>query len=251
MAERRSGRALVASATLACVTAAVAFAQPLPPPPDTSGVCPSLEEDGLLCSADLLSGDCDDFVGAADRLGALYRSQLAKLPDSEAALKATAWWGCGPDSFAGVRALLARIGSPRAQQVLSSEPYKSLAAPPPLSSAEPTAPPELQPDCENLEKPAERTACAGVWLETVRDEHRRALASCQPLVPPGLRDDFARDESSFEKALPGRCAAQAVGASTPAESAFLRSRCLATAIGERTEAMRQTYPDCAAGDRGR
>jgi hypothetical protein len=58
-------------------------------------VCSAIEEDGMLCSADPMSGNCADFLAVADRLGALYPSELAKLPDSKEQLETTIWWGCG------------------------------------------------------------------------------------------------------------------------------------------------------------
>jgi hypothetical protein len=46
------------------------LAQQYAPPPDASIVCPAIDEDGMLCSADFMSGNCVDFVSRADQLGA-------------------------------------------------------------------------------------------------------------------------------------------------------------------------------------
>jgi hypothetical protein len=66
---------LVAIARFAAAFGWVASAGPVAaqqyaPPPDTSIVCPAIDEDGMLCSADFMSGNCADFVSRADQLGA-------------------------------------------------------------------------------------------------------------------------------------------------------------------------------------
>ena len=70
--------------------------------------------------------------------------------------------------------------------------------------------------------------------------HRRAAASgprrepsvlarCQPLVPDGLRDDFAESQATFQSLLPTRCNAQAAGFDDKSMQTFIRSRCLVNA----------------------
>ena len=221
-----------------------ADAQQGPPPPSTSVVCPGIEEDGMLCSADLMSGNCDDFVSAADRLGALYRSELDELPDSQQSLLTTSWWGCGPNSLGDVKALLLRIGTPHALAVLQNPPYPSLAGPPP-----PPPPPGLsdpQLVCDELSSPAERNACIDVRLQAARNDHQRVLERCRSLVAPGLLDDLNQDEASFTALLPTRCDAQAAGQDDEGLATFVHSRCLVQALTDNTRGMLAAHPECAA-----
>jgi len=224
-----------------------ATAQQGPQAPPSSIVCRGIEEDGLLCSDDPISGNCDDFVSKADRLGALYRSELDELPDSKASLLTTNWWGCGPNSLGDVKALLVRIGTPRALAVLQSEPYPSLpGAPPPPPPPPGLADPQLR--CDDLSDPAERNTCIGVRLQSARADHQRALERCRDLVPPGLRDDLVQDEASFAALLPARCDAEAAGLDDPALKTFVRSRCLAQALADNTRGMLAAHPECAGPD---
>ena len=225
----------------------LAAAQQGPPPPSSSVVCPGIEEDGQLCSDDPMSGNCDDFVSAADRLGALYRNELEELPGSKESLLTTSWWGCGPNSLGDVKALLVRIGTPRALAVLQNEPYPSLAGPPPP----PPPPPGLgdpQLRCDDLSNPDEQNACIGVRLQAAQADHQRALERCQELVPPGLRDDLVQDQASFTALLPVRCDAQAAGVDDPAQKTFVRSRCLVRALTDNTRGMLAAHPECANGN---
>jgi hypothetical protein len=241
-------------ARLACVAATLiwaaipgpAAAQEGPPPPSSIGVCPAIEEDGLLCSADLLSGNCADFVAAADRLGALYRSELAKLPDSEASLLTTMWWGCGPGNLGDIAALLVRIGSPPALVVLQTQPYASIGvtqSPPPAPAPGSLAPP---PACDELSSALQRNACIGAQLQAARAENQSVFARCQSFVPPGLRDDFVDSQSSFQSLLPVRCDAQAAGVDEKSMKTFVRSRCLVQALTDNTRAMLTAHPECRA-----
>src|SRR5262245_54731314 len=140
-----------------------------PPPPPVSDVCPRIEEDGLLCSADLLSGNCADFVAAADRLGTLYRNELAQMPGSEGPLLSTTWWGCGPGNLFDITALLERIGSPRALAVLQTPPYATIVA---QRASAPAAPPPPAnapaPDCDALSGSLARNSCIGAQLQAAR-----------------------------------------------------------------------------------
>jgi hypothetical protein len=229
-------------AILAVTFAGSAAAQPAPAPPAASAVCPAIEEDGLLCSDDPMSENCEAFVSDADRLGALYRSELEELPDSRTSLLATNWWGCGPNSLAEVKALLVRIGTPQALAVLQREPYPSLpGAPPPP----PTGPADPQLRCDDLTDPAERDACIELRLRAARAKHQRALARCRGRVAPGLRDDLAHDEASFKALLPARCDAEAAGAPDQDSRAFVRSRCLVQALEDNTRGMLAAHPECA------
>jgi hypothetical protein len=232
-------------AALAIVPATLARAEDLdlPPSPASSLVCPGIEEDGLLCSADLLSGNCADFVAVADALGALYRSELAKLPDSEEQLQTTLWWGCGPGNLSDVKKLLVRIGSPRAQAVLQTEPYRSLPpvrveAPPPS-----TSPPTI--GCDDVWQPLEKTACIGSQLQAARAYQKNAFEACKAQVAPALRDDLVAEEASFQATLPARCDAQAADAGNAGEQAFARSHCLVVALTDNANAMLQAHPECA------
>jgi len=221
-------------------------AQQYAPPPDASLVCPAIDEDGMLCAADFMSGNCVDFVTRADQLGALYRSELKKLPGSEASLKTTIWWGCGPGNLQNIKTLLVQIGTPSALAVLQTEPYRSLppvrlpAPPPPLT---PSAAP---PQCQDLTNAIERNLCIGAQLQSARADHQRAFDRCKGLVIPGLRDDLLAAEASFEALLPGRCDAAADGADDKSLRNFSRSRCLVAALTDNTRGMLDAHPECAA-----
>jgi len=237
--------ARIAAALTWAASAGPAAAQPYAPPPSTSIVCPAIDEDGMLCSADFMSGNCDDFVSVADRLGALYRSELKKLPGSEGSLKTTIWWGCGPGNLQNIKTLLTQIGTAHALAVLQTEPYRSLPAvpPPPPPPPSPSAP---QPQCEDLTNPIERNLCIGAQLQTARADHKRAYERCKDLVIPDLRNDLLAAESSFEALLPGRCDAQADGSDEKSLRTFVRSRCLAEALADDTRGMLAAHPECAA-----
>jgi hypothetical protein len=200
----------------------------------------------MLCTADLLSGNCGDFVAAADRLGSLYRTELEQLPGSEQSLKTTMWWGCGPGNLEDITALLVRIGTPRALAVLQAEPYASIAAalsPPPPPASGPPAPP---PPCDELWSPLQRNTCIGARLHAARAENQSALARCQQLVAPGIRDDFVDSQSSFQVLLPVRCDAQAAGVDDKSMKTFVRSRCLVQALTDNTRGMLTAHPECQA-----
>jgi hypothetical protein len=238
--------ARVAATLLWAANAVPATAQEGPPPPSSAGVCPEIDEDGLLCSADLLSGNCADFVPAADRLGALYRSELEKLPDSQASLLATTWWGCGPGTLGDIAALLVRIGTPPALAVLKTQPYASLVvtpSPPPAPAPGSPAPP---PACDELSSPLQRNACIGAQLQAARAENQRVFARCQSLVVAGLRDDFVDSQSSFQSLLPVRCDAQVAGVDDKSMKTFVRSRCLVQALTDNTHGMLAAHPECQA-----
>jgi hypothetical protein len=221
-------------------------AQQYAPPPDASLVCPAIDEDGMLCAADFMSGNCADFVTRADQLGALYRAELKKLPGSETSLKTTIWWGCGPGNLQNIKTLLVQIDSPRAQEVLQTEPYRSLppvqiAAPPPAPT--PSAAP---PQCDELTNAIERNLCIGAQLQAARADHARAFERCKALVIPDLRDDLLAAESSFNALLPGRCDAQADQPDEQKLQTFNRSRCLIAALNDNTRGMLDAHPECAA-----
>ncbi len=226
--------------------AGTAVAQEYAPPPSTRIVCPAIEEDGMLCAADFMSGNCDDFVSTADRLGALYRAELQKLPGSEASLKSTRWWGCGPGNLQNIKTLLAQIGSPHAATVLQTEPYRSL---PPVQIPAPPPPPtpsSPQPQCDDLKTTIERNLCIGAKLQAARARHKSTFDRCKELVVADLRGDLLSAESSFEALLPGRCDAEAEAADDESLQTFERSRCLIAAQGDNTRGMLDAHPECAA-----
>lgn len=238
--------AQIAAALSWLAWAGPAAAQQYAPPPDASIVCPAIEEDGMLCSADFMSGNCADFVKRADQLGALYRAELEKLPGSEASLKTTIWWGCGPGNLQNIKTLLVQIGSPRAQEVLQTEPYRSL---PPVQIPAPTPPPTpsaAPPQCGDLTDAIQRNLCIGAQLQTARADHERAFERCKTLVIPDLRGDLLAAESSFQALLPGRCDAQADQPYEQKLQTFNRSRCLIAALSDSTRGMLDAHPECAA-----
>jgi hypothetical protein len=208
-------------------------------------VCPGIEEDGLLCSDDLMSGNCQDFVTKAAQLGALYRTELQELPESKASLLTTNWWGCGPNSLGDVKALLQRIGTPRALAVLRDEPYASVAGPLPPSPPR-AVEPQLQ--CDELSNPSERSACMATRLQAAQASHQRVFEACLKRVPPGLRGDLAQAEASFKAILPVRCDAQAAGSDDQDSRTFIRSRCQVMALEDNTRGMLVAHPECAAQD---
>ena len=225
-----------------------AAAQGDPPPPDTSAVCPSIEEDGLLCIADPLrmTGNCGDFVAAARRMSALYRAELAKLPDSKRSLLTTRWWGCGPDTLSDVKRLLVHLGTADARAVLALEPYPSLPEVPPPS---PPPSPEQPFSCIDLPKPVDRNICAGASLQAVRSDHEQRFTRCKALVADALRADLLATESTFEQRVKVLCEDDTNRANESAAAAsFDRAQCLIEAYRERTKAMLEMNPTCAADD---
>jgi len=222
-----------------------AAAQNVPPPPPEAIVCPAIEEDGLLCASDSLgmSGNCTSFVAAADRLGALYRAELKKMPSEKDSLLTTSWWGCGPPSLYDVKRLLVRLGSEPAAVVLTTEPYKSLPAvpgpPPPPPPAEPLA-------CVDLPSPVDRNLCVGAKLQAVRTWHQQAFANCKSVVTPGpLLDQLVAAESGFEARLKPLCEADTEEAGENAKfQSFDRAQCMVQAYQERTVSMFNLHPEC-------
>lgn len=229
-----------------------AAAQQGPPPPATSDVCPGIDEDGMLCSADLLSGNCADFVAAANRLGALYRSELEELPEaSEGSLLTTMWWGCGPGNFSDITTLLVKIGSPQALAVLRTQPYATIAAQRPAPTPGTPATPGLAappPDCDSVTDPLQRNTCIGAQLQAARSENQNLLARCQQLVPPALRGDFVDSQATFQSLLPTRCNAQAAGYDDKHTQTFIRSRCLVRALTDNTRGISTAHPECRAAN---
>ena len=230
--------------TAACaLLAASAGAQPAPPPDQ---LCPAIDEDYQLCSRDLLSGNCAEFVAAAETLAQLYQIQAAESPERGEMLLASNWWGCGSATLIDMKALLGRIGTPRAQALLAAEPFRRLpaaewqAAPPPSGPPAPA----VAPDCVSLPTPAEQAACAERDLAAARAAYRAALAACQAEVAPGLRDQLAQAERAWEAGVGPECEPDALEYSDPMLQAFARSRCLAEAARERTSSMLAAHPEC-------
>lgn len=234
-------------AALGAVVAIPAQAQDDPPPPPASIVCPGIEEDGLLCASDPLGldGNCVAFIGKADRLGALYREELAELPDSKQSLLTTSWWGCGPPSLMDVKRLLVSLGSRDALAVLKTEPYRSLPEVPP-------APPPSMPtesSCIDLQNPVDRNLCAGRRLAAARAKHQAAFDLCKTRVADALRGDLLSSETAFQNQSRALCEADTADAGEGAKlRAFDRAQCLVQAYDERTRAMLSVHPECAAGD---
>lgn len=202
-------------------------------PPDTEQLCPALPEDYELCSDDLWSGNCADFVVAAGRLGEIYRSELREHPGWILGLQTSIWWGCGEAHLAELRSLLERIDTPPARAVLAQEPYRSLEQPR-RPAARPPAPQEL--DCVAPSTPAERDACAARNLDRARAEYERVFGACRGRVASPLRSELVDAESSWEKLLPLECTGPA----------YTRDECLAHAYEERTQSVVAMHPECAA-----
>ena len=234
---------------LLCAAALPAAAQTDPPPSPESIVCPAIEEDGLLCGSDPLrmTGNCTSFIAAADRLGALYRDELQKLPNSKDSLLTTSWWGCGPSSLNDVKRLLASIDTERAAAVLMTQPYPSLPALPPPP---PPPPPDEPLSCIDLPNPVDRSLCAGAKLKVVRAYHEQAYAHCKSVVTPGpLLDQLVAAESAFEGQSSALCDADTAEAGESATfRAFDRASCLVTAYQRRTRSMFDLHPECRPDD---
>jgi hypothetical protein len=236
----RAARFAVAAALATAALSAAAQDQ-LPPPPASSAVCPAIDEYGRLCTQDRWSRDCGAFVEVADKLGALYRSERDKLPNSGDALLTTVWWGCGTATLSDVKRLLQKIGSKRALAVLKTEPYKILPNARPL----PAAPaPANVPSCDDLTEPAQMRACETTKLDTAQAAHRRAFAYCKSVVIADLREPLLSAESSWEEMLPELCEASGEGYDDPDRAAYMRERCMAESNVERTRAMFAAHPEC-------
>jgi hypothetical protein len=210
-----------------------------PPPdyraPETGDLCPRLAEDFELCAGDLLSGNCADFVGAAGRLGAIYRSELSRHPGWVTPLRTTVWWGCGSASLAEMGSLLGRIDTPEARAVLAEEPYRSLREEAAAARTPARMPPQPQePDCLAPATPAERDACAAAELARSKAAHESAFAACRSKVIPALASELMEAEKAWQVTLSGECPG----------AAYTRDLCLAQAYRERTESIAAMHPEC-------
>jgi uncharacterized protein YecT (DUF1311 family) len=225
--------------------ASAASAQPAPPPDQ---LCPAIDEGYQLCSNDLLGGNCGQFVAAAETLAQLYQIQAAESPERGEMLLTSNWWGCGSASLIDMKALLGRLGTPRAQALLGAAPFQRLpaaewqAAPP---MAAPPAP-GVAPDCVSLPTPSEQAGCAARYLAAARAAYQRALSACQAAVAPGLRDQLAQAEQAWQTGLGPECDSAAFEYADPTLQAFARSQCLANATRERTRSMLAAHPECQA-----
>ncbi len=209
---------------------------PVPPdfrPPDTSEICPALEEDYELCVGDTWSGNCPGFVTDARRIGEVYRSELSQHPGWIDALQTINWWGCGPAQLSDLRALLARLDTSEARVVLAQEPYRSLGA---AKAPAASAPPLEEADCVTPQTQAEREACAAQNLARAKAEHARVYGACSRTVAPGLADELVEAERNWEQLLALECAGDA----------YTRDECLAQAYDERAKSIESLHPECAA-----
>lgn len=228
---------------LAGPAAAQDDADNVPTAPNTSDLCPALEEDALLCASDPMSGNCVDFVKRAAKLGDLFNAQMTELPaGSENSLMTTEWWGCGPGPIPVVQRILFAIGSPQAMALLQKPPYSLLPPPPPP----PPPAPEPPVPCSDLSTQVDRNLCVAANLTWVRQQHDAAYQRCLQLVAQPLQDELVGEEKAFQAALPARCAAAALDDSDPKLSGFNRARCLVNAISDRTKGMLEAHPECAA-----
>ncbi len=235
--------AFVAWTAVGAISISGASAQPAPPPDQ---LCPAIDEGYQLCSGDLASGNCGQFVAAAETLAQLYQIQLAEAPGRAQMLLSTHWWGCGSASLVDMKALLARLATPRAQVLLRADPFQRLPAAewqaaPPRADAPPVA-----PDCVSLPTPSEQAGCADRDLAAVRAGYQGALDACRAAVAPGLRDQLAEAEQTWQTGLGPECDAAALEYADPTLQSFARSQCLANATRERMQSMLAAYPECPA-----
>jgi len=235
---------LAAGTAASAVFAAAAFAQPAPPPDQ---LCPAIDEGYVLCSGDLASGNCGQFVAAAETLAQLFQIQAAESPDRVEMLLATNWWGCGSATLIDMKALLARLDRPRAQALLRADPFQRLpaaewqAAPP--SAPAPAGPP-VAPDCVSLPTPAAQADCAARYLAAARAAYQSALQACQAAVAPGLRRELGEAEQAWQATLAPQCDSAAFEYEDPVLQSFARSLCLANATRDRTQSMLAAHPEC-------
>jgi len=201
-------------------------------PPPTSAVCPAIEEDFDLCSDDLLSGNCRDFVEAARALGRLYRFNAQREPDRENELRTTVWWECGTRNLGEIAALLARVGSPEARSVLQSEPYRSLSEPgfTAVPSPGPPAPPV---ECDALTSDSDRDACEARELAALKKRHEQLFEACRNLLPGSLQDELAGQERAWRMRLEAEC-------DDP--------ECLSSSIRHRDDEIQQAFPQCGPSE---
>ena len=186
------------------------------------------------------------FVAAAERLAALYRSELEGHPGWEASLKATVWWGCGSAHLSDIAALLERIDTPRARALLQSEPYEGVSREA-AGAAPSSAPPTAATDCNAPETAAARSECAGRELAAANAAHERVFEECKERVAPGLRPQLLGAESSWKRNRQTECAVEVAAYPDKDEDAraFVRARCLARTTRRRTQALLNTHPECA------
>jgi uncharacterized protein YecT (DUF1311 family) len=231
---------------LAASGAALAVESPAPSAPGAmpgQDICPAIAEGFELCANDLLSGNCAQFVAAADRLAQLYQIQVDDTPERVPMLLSTNWWGCGDAPLTQMKELLLQIGTPAAQAVLQQEPFARLAPPAP-EGAPRRATPTIGPDCAIEQTPDARDACAADELASALKDYQRAMASCSARVAPLLRGEFESGERAWLAMLPAQCDAAGLEYQEPRLQAFARSQCRASAMRERTRGMLAAHPEC-------
>ena|GEM_PF-6867558 len=204
-------------------------------------VCPAIAEGFALCVNDLRSGNCAEFVQAADALAQLYQIQVAEAPDRAPMLLATNWWGCGNALLGDMKLLLLRLGSPGAQAVLQQEPFSRLPSPAPPAPSPPPA--RVEVDCSNQPTP---DACAARELAAAKAAYQAALGTCRTAVASPLRDAFDGSEQAWQQELPAQCDGAGLEYDQPRLQAFARSQCFASAYRERTRGMLLAHPECRA-----
>jgi hypothetical protein len=236
VARRRLAR-LAALVALAAADPWVAAADPA----SAEDVCPAIAEGFALCVNDLRSGNCAEFVQAADALAQLYQIQVAEAPDRAPMLLATNWWGCGNALLGDMKLLLLRLGSPGAQAVLQQEPFSRLPSPAP--PAPPPPPARVEVDCSNQPTP---DACAARELAAAKAAYQAALGTCRTAVASPLRDAFDGSEQAWQQELPAQCDGAGLEYDQPRLQAFARSQCFASAYRERTRGMLLAHPECRA-----
>ncbi len=204
-----------------------------PPPP--GAICPAIDESYDLCSMNPWSENCADFVSAAGALSQLYLFTVQREPAEMEHLKTSIWWGCGSKHFSELRALLVRINTPKAQAVLQSQPYESLAPTRAAAPAASTPPPRAASasDCATLPSWSEQNACASRQLATARAAHQHAFDACEAALPDVFRSQLIAQERAWKTTLAAECEAS-------------NTQCQTEAIRQRDEAMRVEYTQCGA-----
>lgn len=233
-AMKRMGSACAATA-VALVVAVNAAAERQPSvdtPPPLDAICPAIEEDYDLCSADPWSGNCDDFISAAAALGRLYLFNVEREPEKADHFKSTIWWGCGSEHFSELKALLVRIDSAKARAVLQSQPYQAVAVPRPTEPAASTATSAApEAGCDTLESWSQQSACETREWEAARVAHQKLFDACKTALAEPLRSQLVSQEKGWKASLVAEC--------EPSDA-----RCLARANRQRDTGIKRDFPQC-------
>jgi hypothetical protein len=204
------------------------------PPSDVA--CPALEDGFIPCAQDPGDPACAGFVQAAEVLAENFREAVRSDALDGPTLRTRNWWGCKPESLDAVAALLARIDTPAAREVLAGEPYRSLLHGPALAAPVPLTPPGS--GCEDVTEAAALAACATRERDAAEAARQQAFERCVARVSAPVAEELRGAEAAWKRNTRMECSA--VGG-----DATQQSLCLASAARERTAGMLAAHPECA------